>query len=208
MRELVVAMAALLTGTVSAPAQEAGVRSESFIPPAWSRPLPPLLPAVAGTFAPLAEPAVWDTVRIRPRSVEHSAGYYTRLKIHRIGSYTMLPLFAGEYLLGQRLLDATAVPRWVKPAHTGVALAIGALFASNTVTGAWNFWESRHEPVGRTRRLVHSVLMLAADAGFVYTGAIAQSARRSQDGANRHRNAAIVSMSAATAGTLIMWFWK
>jgi hypothetical protein len=190
MRELVVAMAALLTLPASAPAQEDGLRIESFIPPAWSRPLV----------------ALADTTR--PRAIEHGAGYYTRLKIHRIGSYAMLPLFAGEYALGQRLLNPTTVPAWVKPAHTTVALTIGALFASNTVTGAWNFWESRHEPAGRTRRVVHSVLMLASDAGFTYTGAIAGSARRSTDGANRHRNAAIVSMSFATAGTLIMWFWK
>lgn len=151
----------------------------------------------------------------RPRAVELGAGYYTRLKIHRIGSYVSLPLFAGEYLLGERLLDDDGTaPGWVKPAHTSVALALGGVFAANTITGAWNLWESRHQPAGRTRRLVHTALMLAADAGFVYTASLAGEAGRedegprSAEGGRKHRNAAIASISLATVSTVMMWLWK
>ena len=39
-----------------------------------------------------------DTPRVRRHAVAYSDAYNTRLTIHRIGSYTMLPLFAGEWL--------------------------------------------------------------------------------------------------------------
>jgi hypothetical protein len=151
-------------------------------------------------------PAVPDTTR--PRAIELSQGYYTRLSIHRIASYATLPLFAGEYLLGERLLDSDDPAGWIKPAHTGVALALGALFTVNTVTGAWNLWEARRVPAGRTRRIVHTVLMLAADAGFVYTASLAGNAKDSDAGADKHRNAAIVSIGVATVSTVMMWLWK
>jgi hypothetical protein len=144
----------------------------------------------------------------RPRAVHYSDAYYTRLAIHRVGSYAILPLFAGEYFLGQRLMTETNVQRWIKPMHRLDAGAIATLFAVNTVTGVWNFVESRKEPEGRARKFVHMALMLAADAGFTYTGMIANGARRFQTDATRHRNAAIASMGLATAGTLVMWLWK
>lgn len=153
----------------------------------------------------------------RPKAIDLSSGYYTRLTIHRIASYTALPLFAGEFLLGERLLGSTPAPSWVKPAHSGVALALGGLFAVNTVTGAWNLWEARRQPAGRTRRIVHTVLMLAADAGFVYTASLAGGAKRFEDGqpvsgsaegARMHRNAAIVSLGLASFSTVMMWLWK
>ena len=45
---------------------------------------------------PVDTPVVADTpvARPRPRAIEYSDAYNTRLTIHRIGSYTMLPLFA------------------------------------------------------------------------------------------------------------------
>ena len=85
----------------------------------------------------------------------------------------MLPLFAAEYALGQNLLNDSHPSAWLKPTHVGVALGVGALFTVNTVTGAWNFWESRHDPSDRARRWIHASLMVASDAGFVWTGAIA-----------------------------------
>jgi len=42
----------------------------------------------------------------------------------------------------------------------------------NSVTGVWNLWESRHQPAGRTRRTLHGLLMLAADAGFGATASM------------------------------------
>jgi hypothetical protein len=149
-----------------------------------------------------------DTTQERPQAIEHSDAYYKRLAVHRIASYTMLPIFATEYVLGQKLLSDNAVPRWVKPAHGVAAGAVATLFGINTVTGVWNLWESRAEPEGRARRLVHALLLLTSDAGFVYTGTLAGRARRSNSGATLHKNVAIASMSVATVGALIMWVWK
>jgi hypothetical protein len=185
---------ALLSG--SARAQDIASANPDSLP-AWSRPLG----IASADRAAMAE----DTVR-RRHAVEFSDAYYTRLKIHQIGSYAMLPLFAGEYLLGQRLLAVNAAPRWVKPAHSVGAFALGTLFTVNTVTGVWNLVESWHQPSSRGIRLVHSALMLASDAGFFYTATLAGGARRDPDRAHQHKNAALVSMSFATAGTLLMWF--
>jgi len=177
-----------------------------------------------GVRAPVADT---DSVRRRPRAIEYSDAYATRLKIHRIGSYVMLPLFASEWVLGDRLMQPDRAD-WVKPAHVAVATGLGALFAVNTVTGVWNLVESREDPAGRTRRILHSVLMIAADAGFAYTGMIAgdddegesfddrfrltsataSGARESSDDRTRHKNAALVSMGISTVGTAMMWLWK
>lgn len=153
-----------------------------------------------------------DTTVRRTHAVEYSQGYYTRLAIHRVASYTELPLFATEFVLGEKILNdernGGRAPSGLRSAHTIVAGGLGALFAVNTVTGVWNLLEARHDPNGRTRRTVHAVGMLLADAGFLWTATLADGARRSDAGANRHRNAAIASMSVATASTLIMWLWK
>jgi hypothetical protein len=146
-----------------------------------------------------------DTSRARPRAIEHSDAYYTRLTIHKVGSYTILPLFAGEYYLGQRLLTGTTVTRTTRDWHRLVADGVGAVFAVNTVTGVWNLIESRNEAEGRPRRLIHALLMLASDAGFAYVGSLGGGARRDQAQAVQHRNWAIASISASTVGTLIMW---
>jgi hypothetical protein len=152
-----------------------------------------------------------DTVkRKRPKSIEYSDAYYTRLTIHRVASYAELPLFATEYVLGARLLkeERTGFPsQGLKTAHTTVALGLGALFTVNTVTGVWNLWESRSDPAGRTRRLIHSVAMLGADAGFAWAGASGGGAKDSQVSANHHRTIAVSSMALATAGTAMMWFF-
>ena len=134
-------------------------------------------------------------------------------------------------MLGYRLMQPNH-PDWVKPAHVAVATGLGALFAVNTVTGVWNLVESRKDPAGRARRILHSVLMIAADAGFAYTGMIAgdgdgdenenesfddrfrstrvnvSGARESSDDRTRHKDAALVSMGISTVGTAMMWLWK
>jgi hypothetical protein len=147
-----------------------------------------------------------DTVR-RRHAIQYSDAYAVRLQIHRIGSYTMLPLFAAEYALGQNLLNDSRPPSWLKPTHVGVALGVGALFTVNTVTGVLNLWESRSDPADRTRRWLHASLMLASDAGFVWTGAIGQNSRTS-DARQRHKNVALASIGLSTAGTVMMWLWK
>jgi hypothetical protein len=149
-----------------------------------------------------------DTVHPRRHAVEYSDAYYTRLQIHRIASYTELPLFATEYVLGEKLIkeEQTGFPSsGLKNAHTTVALGLGALFALNTVTGVWNLWDSRQDPTGRTRRLIHSALMLGADAGFMLAGATGGSASGTVAESNRHRDIALASMGMATVATLMMW---
>jgi hypothetical protein len=154
-----------------------------------------------------------DTItrkRPRPRAIEYSDAYYTRLRIHQVASYAELPMFAAEYVLGQRLLneERTGVPsQSLKTAHTTVALGLGALFTINTITGGWNLWESRRDPSSRTLRLIHSVAMLGADAGFAWAGASGGAAKNSQVDANHHRTIAISSMALATAGTAMMWLF-
>jgi hypothetical protein len=154
-----------------------------------------------------------DTVtrkRARPRAIEYSDAYYTRLTIHHWASYAELPLFAAEYVLGQRLLteERTGFPsQGLKTAHTTVALGLGALFTINTVTGGWNLWESRKNPADRTLRFLHSAAMLGADAGFAWSGASGGGAKHTLSGANQHRTIAISSMALATAGTAMMWFF-
>ena len=148
-----------------------------------------------------------DTQPRRRHAVEYSDWYARRLTIHRVGSYTMLPLFAAEYVLGNQLIHGNE-GSGMKGAHVAVATGIGALFTVNTVTGAWNWWDSRSDPSGRTRRTLHTLAMLASDAGFVWTGAIGDGAKRSNANARQHRNVALGSIGVATLGTAMMWFWK
>ena len=190
--------------------------------PSWDAPVGArLTPSVRAesvlTVARLVSPAVADTpVVSRPRAIEYSDMYFTRLTIHRIGSYTMLPLFVAEYSLGQNLMQDASPPGWMKPAHGVVAGGVAVLFGVNTITGLWNLWDARDDPDGRTRRTVHSVLMLVADAGFAATGALAPE--KEDDGfvnygtylhrVRVHRGVAIGSFALSTVGSAMMWFWK
>ncbi len=158
-----------------------------------------------------ASPASEDTTSSRPRAIEYSDAYYTRLRIHQVASYAELPLFAGEWVLGDRLIrdERTGFPpSGLKAAHAGVALGLGALFAINTVTGAWNLWDARSDPSNRALRIVHSVAMLGADAGFALAGATGGNAQNSMHDQQRHRNIAVSSMALATAGTAMMWLFN
>jgi hypothetical protein len=146
--------------------------------------------------------------RNRPRAIEYSDWYARRLTIHKIGAFASLPLYPTEYVLGQHLLNGTNIRSWEKPTHVAVASAIGGIFAVNTVTGLWNLWDSRDDPSGRTRRIVHSVTMLASDAGLLATAAVAGDANEGEGNGNLHRNLAIGSMALAAAGTVLMWLWK
>jgi hypothetical protein len=153
---------------------------------------------------------VTDTTQTtrRPRAIEYSDAYHTRLKIHQIGAYLMLPLFVTEYVLGEKLLTSTNRSNGLKTAHGMVAAGVGVVFVANTVTGAWNFWDSRKDPNGRTRRDVHSALMLASDVGFVLTAASAGNAQHSLSQARTHRTIAISSIALSAIGSGMMWLWK
>lgn len=177
-------------------------RADSLVRPLALEPEPAL--ATLGPLAPL------DTPRARPRAIEYSDAYNTRLTIHRWGSYVELPLFATEFLLGNTLYTSRTPPAsWVRPTHRDVAYGLAALFTVNTVTGAWNLWDSRHDPSGRPLKYVHTALMLASDAGFAWAGTVGSGARYATTATwRRHRNIALGSMALATAGTGIMWLWN
>ena len=152
----------------------------------------------------LAVPAA-ATLEQRPTAVEYSDFYNTRRKIHMIASWATIPLFVGEYIAGQKLYDGDGSES-AKSAHGAFTAGLAGLFAVNTVTGVWNLWDGRKDPNGRTRRIVHGVMMLAADAGFVATAGLAPD---DDDGSfttdrSAHRNMAITSMSIAAASYIYM----
>lgn len=140
-----------------------------------------------------------------PRAVDYSDWYYRRLTLHRWASWTILPLFAAQYLAGTELAKGEErAADWAEDAHPALALGVGALFGVNTITGVWNLWDARHDPEGRGRRTTHAVLMLLADAGFVATAILADEAEDDGSGVGAHRTMAIASMAAATVSWAIM----
>jgi hypothetical protein len=150
-----------------------------------------------------------DTVRRRPRAVEVSDAYALRLRIHRYASYTMTPLFIVQSVAGNQLFQADKSgaerPGWASNMHSAGAAAIGTVFTLNTVTGLWNLWESRDNEVGRTKRLLHSGLLLASDAGFTWSGIkLASDAKHDSNARNQHKNVSYYSMGAALVGYGIM----
>jgi hypothetical protein len=144
----------------------------------------------------------------RTRAIEYSDAYHTRLKIHQIGAVAMLPLFVGEYFVGQKLLNSTTRQGSLRSAHSLIAGALGVVFAVNTVTGVWNFWDARKDPKGRARREIHSVLMLASDAGVLLTAMSGGKAKHSLANARTHRTIAISSIALSAVGTGMMWLWR
>ena len=158
----------------------------------------------------LSERAVDDTVRKpRRKAFEYSDAYHTRLEIHKWLSWTMLPLFAASYVTGDELLKANAAGRtpkdWARTWHAPAASATAVLFGANTITGAWNLYEGWGDPNGRKRRILHSVLFMAASGGFAYTGTqLADEAQQSQHMREQHRNMALASMGVSTISWLIM----
>ena len=126
---------------------------------------------VAFALPPLAGAPSDPAQRARPVVIEYSAGYRLRRKIHMYASIATLPLFGAELALGQSLYNNTPSDQSSRRGlHAALGAGIMGLFAVNTVTGAWNlFGEGRKDPHGRTLRIVHGLLMMAADAGFVAT---------------------------------------
>ena len=157
-----------------------------------------------------ATPVDEVTQPVHAAAIQHSDAYLTRAKIHRIASYASLPLFAAELYLGQSLYNS-ADPQAHKGAHVAVGTGIIALFGVNTVTGAWNLFgaEGRSDTQDRTIRLVHGLLMMAADAGFVATVATGPHSHRttipSESAKALHRNIAFTSIGLGAAGYTIMF---
>jgi len=174
----------------------------------WIAPL-----ALACTILPasvaVAQPPPDQPSSPPPVAVEYSDAYRVRAKIHKVSSLATLPLFVTEGIVGQSLYASPTEGK--KSAHLAVASGMGALFGINTVTGVWNLVESRKDPHHRKRRLLHGILMIGADAGFLATAALGPGEREAGEpggGGSRsaHRAMAFTSIGMATAGYLIMLF--
>jgi len=142
----------------------------------------------------------------RTTAFVYSDAYQLRRKIHFMASFATIPLFATEWALGQKLYNGTGTSG-TRSAHQAVGAGLGVLFGVNTVTGVWNMIEARHDPNGRTKRLVHSLLMLGADAGFLATASVAPNLE-GEGNRSLHRSLAITSVAMASAGYLIMLFGR
>ena len=179
------------------PAAGGAWRVNLFAVPATVAPAPVVVSTE--TLALLADAQAAQ--RPRPVAFESSEGYQKRRKIHVYASLAMLPLFVTQFALGNSLWDDSTEGK--KTAHVIVGSSIGVLFGLNTVTGVWNLWEGRKNPVGRARRLTHGLLMLGADAGFFATALLAPGDDGSGD-RDTHRAVALTSIGVATASYLFM----
>ena len=150
-----------------------------------------------------------DPQGARPVAIEYSDAHVTRAKIHKYVSWAALPLMATEFALGEKLYND---PNSTNSSSRGVHGAVGAgligVFGVQGVTGVWNLVESNQAP-GRTKRLVHGIMMLAAEGGFVAAAVTAPGHSRNDlinFDANKatHRDIAIVSIGVGTAGWLLM----
>ncbi len=145
----------------------------------------------------------------RPKAVSYSSGYSMRAKIHKYASIATLPLFVSEAIVGQKLMNRTNGEDSLRSVHSALAAGTGVLFGVNSVTGVWNMWETRKDP-GHRKRMFHGILMLAADAGFVATAALAPhredggaGVRRISD-ASTHRAVAFASFGIASVSYVYM----
>jgi hypothetical protein len=150
-----------------------------------------------------------DTPRVRRKVVELSDWYFRRLTIHRYVSYATLPVFALQYAAGDQLYKKGAgAPTWAKTMHRAGATTLAGMFTVNTVTGAWNWWDSRSASQGRTLRTVHALSILVADGMFTYAGAkLSNEAETSVDKRALHRKIALSAMglTIVSAGAMKLW---
>jgi len=159
----------------------------------------------------VGSPPPIPTPQAAPAPTPYTHAYEVRQDIHKYASYATLPLFAAEYALGESLSDEPGRSDSTRGMHAAVGAGLVGLFFLNTVTGGWNLWQSRHEKDHRTPRIVHGLLMLASNAGFVATWASAPSEHnRSTFNHDRtvHRNIAIASIGIGTAGYLLAVFGR
>ena len=150
------------------------------------------------------------TPRRRRKSIEVSDWYERRLRIHRYGAYATIPLFVFQAAAGNELYNkGDGAAAWAKNGHRVGATGLATVFGVNTVTGLWNLWDSRSVPQGRTRRTIHTLLMLASDAGFAYAGIkLSEDAEQSAAARRKHRNTAFASMGVAITGAGMMLLWR
>lgn len=144
--------------------------------------------------------------RPRPRAVEVSDWYERRLTLHRRLSYAVLPIFAFQYAAGRQIWDkGDQAPAWAKSGHRIGATTIAGVFTVNTVTGAWNLWDSRGVSEGRALRYLHGTSMLVASAGFTWAGAkLSEEAERSTEKKRLHRTVALSSIGISVTSGVLM----
>lgn len=175
-------------------------------------------PLVAASATPIADALAVEAARLaadpqdaRPVAIEYSDAHETRAKIHRISSWVTLPLMATELVLGEKLYnDPNSLTSNMRGVHGAVGAGLITFFGVQSVTGMWNLIEARQAP-GHTKRLVHGLMMLAAEGGFVAAAVTAPGHGRNDlinFDANKstHRNIAYVSMGVGTVGYLFMLF--
>ena len=181
-----------------------GTGAESRQARLWHVSFMPAAPEPLRMSLPSAE-LVDTTAEQRPTAYQYSDFYSTRRKIHMIASYATIPMVIGESIAGQKLYDGNGSES-ANSAHGAFTAGLAALFGVNTITGVWNLWEGRLDPNGRTRRMVHSLLMLGADAGFVAAASLAPDDDEGGFSSDRsaHRNVAITSMSVAVGSYIYM----
>jgi hypothetical protein len=151
-----------------------------------------------------------DTPRTRPRVVEVSDWYGRRLTIHRWVAYSTIPVFAAQWAAGDRLYKHGAdAPTWAKTTHRVGATSLAGMFTVNTVTGAWNWWDSRGTRQGLALRTVHALTMIGADAAFTYAGAkLSNEAETSTDKRQLHRTIALSAMGVTVVSEIAMKLWN
>jgi hypothetical protein len=184
----------------------AAAQTQGVDPAAAAEPIAASVAAEAARAA--ADP---QDPQARPVAIEFSEGYERRGKIHKYASYATAPLFATELWLGQSLYnDPQGLTSAKRGAHIAVGTAITALFAVNTVTGVWNMVEGWKAPAGRNKRLIHGLLMMGADVGFLATASSGPGGRNSlinfDANKSRHRTIAFTSIGLGSAGYLMMLF--
>ncbi|MDB4905314.1 MAG: putative rane protein [Gemmatimonadetes bacterium] len=147
-----------------------------------------------------------DTLHKRVRAVEVSDSYATRLAIHQWVAYATIPVFGLQWVAGQQVWNKGAnAPSWARNGHRVGASLLAGMFTVNTVTGGWNWWESRNQPQGRTKRNLHALAMLTADAAFTYAGAVLSNrAETDANARSQHRTIALSAMALTTVSGLAM----
>ncbi len=208
-------IAQLIPSLAAAPSADPASGADSMPSSGYTSPAAPLVGSGGLNWREIAESGAAgreDTARTRRRTkaVEYSGFYHARLTLHRWLSFTMIPLFVGSYITGDQVLKySTDAPKWAINWHRPLATATAVVFTANTITGLWNLWDARKDPAGRAKRYIHSLLFMAADAGFAYSGiTLARDARTSQQKRIQHRNIALASMGVSITSWGMMLFFK
>ena len=168
-----------------------------------------IAPAARPNVAVFLTAAPVDTPRTRrPRAIEVSDWYSRRLTLHRYVAYATIPVFAVQWAAGDRLYKhGSSAPTWAKTSHRVGATSLAGMFTVNTVTGVWNWWDSRSSSNGRVLRTLHALTMLGADAAFTYAGAkLSNEAETSSSKRREHRTVALSAMGVTVVSGVAMKF--